>query len=150
MTKFQRILVPTDFSESARLAARTAHGLVQTLGSELILLHVIEEPGYGLNALSATVMEQVRKDLRAAVDRQLRGLAAELGDAGKVGMHVRSGPPAAQIVEFAAANAIDLIVIGTRGQTGLKHLLLGSTAERVIREAACPVLTVRLAEHSGA
>ncbi len=118
------ILFATDFSETSAAAARTALDYARRLGARLHLLHVT----------------WVGTD--PTVPPALPALARELGDGVPVVTAVESGAPAAQIVRYAERKGIDLIVLGTHGRSGVSRALLGSVAERVVRTAPCPVLTV--------
>lgn len=120
----REILFATDFSASAEAAGRVARDYARQFGARLHLLHVV----WG--------------GTDPAMPPVLRKLAEELGGASPVVTVVESGSPAAQIVRYAGRHGIDLIVVGTHGRTGLTRALLGSVAERVVRTAPCPVLTV--------
>ena len=139
----QRILVPIDFSEHARLALAYASDLAATYGAHLDLLHVVEETAlpiiYGIEPVLVQVSE-VQHQARQALERLVR----EVGVAdGSYNVHVTVGHPASDIVGFAERQGIDLVVIATHGLTGIKRLLLGSVAERVVHRAPCPVFTVK-------
>jgi nucleotide-binding universal stress UspA family protein len=146
MIEIKRILAPTDFSAHAEGALRYACALADRLGADLHVLHVLSEiVPTGPDPLLMPVMppqfyqddeERAAKTLETAIDPswgQPRGLARA----------VRWGTPAEAIVDYAAEQKADLIVIATHGRTGLSHVLLGSVAERIVREAPCPVLTIR-------
>ncbi len=145
--KIQNILVAVDFSSHSEAALELAQGLIEAGGGQLHLVHVFPEalalaPPYG-PALPADFGMQVE---RAAVDH-FQAWQEEFcpGDE-SVMAHVCRGDPSKQIVETAERLGIDLIVMGTRGATGLDHVLMGSVAERTLRSAHCPVLTVKGAE----
>jgi nucleotide-binding universal stress UspA family protein len=123
---FYRIVVPTDFSTCAEEAWALAQRVAHTCGSELVLVHVLEAP---LDSEARETLEQW-----AAKARQ-RGLKARTV--------VRTGTPHQEIVALATDERADLVVIGTHGRGGLNRALLGSVADRVVRLAPCPVLTVR-------
>jgi universal stress protein A len=137
LTTFDRILVPTDFSPCSLHALRYAEELTRRFGAELTLLHVGDPlsasdlPGAG--ELSGRREIDRALDLLRERDYRVRGV-------------LRRGNPSHEIVQAAAAERADLIVMGTHGRTGLKHALMGSVAEGVVRNAPCPVLTVR---HTG-
>lgn len=141
---FNRIVIPTDFSECSRDAWDLAKRLGAT-GSELILLHVVSEiPRFGEGLLTA----QSASEIDAAVRRWAEASLAEwVAEARSEGLKVRSalhtGVPYQGIVDLARDERADLIVIGTRGRSGMDRLLMGSVADRVIRLAPCAVLTVR-------
>jgi len=140
------ILVPTDFSRDADLAIHTAHRLLAPLerDARLILLHAfnlpIEYTAYGpiptsVSYLQDTGLEAERRLYETAEPLQREGLAIDTV--------AREGDPAHVIAEEAEQRGADLIAMGTRGLSGLRHLVLGSTAERVVEYAPCPVMTIR-------
>lgn len=141
----KKILVPTDFSENAKSGTDYARGLAKVFGAEVILLHVCAPPfyqaGYGINP--ETIVEMLAS-IERAIEEQLEIAKKATASGGvKVTTMVRQGIPAYEIVEAAKEQGADLIVVATHGHTGVKHFLLGSTAEKVVRTAPCPVLTVR-------
>ena len=145
-----RILVPTDFSDPADAAFDFAAALAQKLGASLDLLHVVEDPYFTTGVFSAErwvpTPAGMREELLTNAQEQLRARVNRLEQIGvQRTMKVYTGPAAKAITEYAAAHEIDLIVLGTHGRGGMAHLLLGSVAERVVRTAPCPVLTVRAA-----
>ncbi|MGH8070161.1 MAG: universal stress protein [Candidatus Entotheonellia bacterium] len=134
----RHILSPTDFSEHAKQAVTSAFELAQRFGAKLSLLHVIEVPVYTIEV--ALPLENLEWDAR-------RELALLLPEAEAAHMAVTRlvelGVPYQRILETATAEQVDLIVMATHGRTGLGHLIMGSVAERVVRLAPCPVLTIR-------
>lgn len=149
----KRILVPTDFSETADKALVYAKDLATRIGASLHLVHVFKDP-YAVAACApegyATVpAEMHERALEEVRERLLERLDADEEQQFRGSRGVVRGLTAPQIVDYAANQDIDLIVIGTHGRRGVAHLLLGSVAEHVVRTAACPVLTVR-AEHRNA
>jgi nucleotide-binding universal stress UspA family protein len=143
------ILVPTDFSLDAEDAAHRALALLQPHqnGARLILLHVwnlpVEYTVYGAIPTSLNYLE----DVEGAAEAQLDKLAEKLRREGlAVETVTRQGHPAEAIAEEARRRAVDVVALGTHGRTGLPHLFLGSTAERVVQLAPCPVLSVRRRE----
>jgi nucleotide-binding universal stress UspA family protein len=139
----KRILLATDFSRWARRAEDYACALACSWRASLTVLSVAEFPP-GLNPDYA-VNQQYLADLSKQASSQLgdlKGRAERRGIA--VTTRVATGIPSEEVITAARAEDSDLIVVGTRGKTGLAHVLLGSTAERVIRGAPCPVLTVRM------
>ena len=142
--KLKRILVPMDFSNLSKDALPWATFMAEQFKAEVVLLHVVEKFPIdyllGRELTSHTIvplMKQAEADLgRAAAD-----LAKSIGV--KISAAVREGKPHEEICEAAKALAVDLIALTTHGYTGLKHVWLGSTAERVVRHAPCPVLVVR-------
>jgi nucleotide-binding universal stress UspA family protein len=143
-----RILVPLDFSGPSDAALEYATGLAERLGASLHLLHVFEDPLWTTGAMAADmyvpVPEGLRESLLANARTQLEERARKLDvERFHPTTDVYTGPIANAITEFATRQQTDLIVIGTHGRGGMSHLLLGSVAERVVRNAPCPVLTVR-------
>jgi nucleotide-binding universal stress UspA family protein len=136
---FQKILVATDFSEHSQRALAWALDLRQRLGAALTVLHVYQIPaGYPNGFLfSADVIGAIEDSARV----ELAKFVARAGTT-PVESKLAMGVPFMEIVQAARSGAHDLIVVGTHGRTGLKHLLIGSVAERVVRLAPCPVLTV--------
>jgi universal stress protein A len=142
----QSILAPTDFSAHSEEAVRYACGLAERLGAVLHLVHVLSEflPA-GPDPLLMPVMppEYYQENEDRAKQTLGRLLDPSWGTPRSVVNAVRWGSPVEAIVSYAVDNRIELIVIATHGRTGLSHVLLGSVAERIIREAPCPVLTIR-------
>lgn len=147
MASFQTFLVPHDFSDDAEAALGTAVELARRLGARLHLLHVYQQPVDVLSPYGVAIPPNVGPELRAAAERRLQKIAARISGV-PTEVHVAEGPPAPVIAEQARLLAADLLVMGTHGRTGLRHLLLGSVAERTMRTARCPVLTVKTPEHA--
>ena len=143
-----KILHPTDFSDCAAGAQVTAVGLGEKLGGEIVLLHVlVETPLYGESVLSMPKVQSVYDAQRKWAEEALEARATELRGYGvKTSWRANVGVPFEEIVKIAAEERADMIVMGTHGRSGLNRVLLGSVAERVIRLAPCPVLTVRQSE----
>ena len=141
----RHILAPTDFSAPARQAVTAAVELAQTFGARLTVLHVMEPPSYLVDSHASAhqgplVLKALEEQAMREVDHLLTQMpAAQL----KIARRVVIGVPYQQITEMAATEPVDLIVMATQGHTGLRHLVLGSVAERVVRLAPCPVLTIR-------
>jgi nucleotide-binding universal stress UspA family protein len=147
MAKVNRILVPTDFSPTSDVALGYANQLAEKLGATVHLVHALEDP-YTAAAFAAeaysTLPAALRQDLIREAQRQLAERLATTGAPERRGTaEVVSGHPSRVIVEYASGLGADLIVIGTHGRSGVPHLLLGSVAERVVRTAPCPVVTIR-------
>ena len=139
----KRILVPTDFSPTSIIALKYAVTLAAQVGAKLDLLYVIEPAPFlsDLKDVPLAMSEQQMADKAAA---RLAALARrEAGPGVPVTPIVRAGKAYHQISEAAREMEANLIVMATHGYTGLKHTLLGSTTERVVRHAPCPVLVVR-------
>ncbi|WP_337175540.1 universal stress protein [Paludisphaera sp.] len=148
MITFRRILAPTDFSAHSHEALRHACGLAERFGAELHVIHVLSEIiPTGPDPLLMPVMppQFYAQDEERAKEALKTVLRPEWGTPAGLITAVCWGAPAEAIVDYAAGSAIDLLVIATHGRTGLSHILLGSVAERIVREAPCPVLTIRSA-----
>jgi universal stress protein A len=145
--KPSHILVPVDFSDTTRLAIDYALEVCAKFSAKLTLLHVQKPPIVPGTELGFNYAEYLEHLSNTAADR-LRELAAGLPASCGARTKVLEGIPWDLIVQYAAENAVDLIVMPTHGRSGLKHLMLGSVAERVMRHAHCPVLVVRGATSS--
>ena len=146
MTAVRRVLAPTDFSDSSKPAVRYAAEMAEKFGAELGLLHVVPDLAMVLPdaVMPVPVPGPDVAEMTAAARTALTGLASELGIARlNPTVEVRVGSPATEIVEAAKDLKADLLCVSTHGRTGLAHLLLGSVAERIVRYAPCPVLTIR-------
>lgn len=144
-----RILVPTDFSVSSDAALEYGKMLAERFGAALHVLHVIEEPaiagGYDIYVMELPRMrEAAQREAEARLDQLLTTTERERLQAST---EIADGYAPRTIVDVGRRRGVDLIVMGTHGRSGLAHLLLGSVAEKVIRMAPCPVLTVRTIEH---
>ncbi|HEY0455234.1 MAG TPA: universal stress protein [Verrucomicrobiae bacterium] len=147
--QLKTILLPVDFSPHSQKAMRYAISFAEQFGARLVLLHVVEpalyptEVGYvplEIDQMHRTMARNAHSRLESLIGNEIsRGLLQDYA--------VRVGSPYLEITSAARDWNVDLIIIATHGYTGLKHILLGSTAERVIRHAPCPVLTVREREH---
>lgn len=143
--EIRQILAPTDFSEYSKEAVAYAFELAQKFGAKLLLLHVIEMPAYPIEgfvppSIGSTLIEDLERQAWADLAQVL---PEAQNDKVALTRQVVVGIPYRKIVEVAAAEKADLIVMATHGRTGLGHLLIGSVAERVVRAAPCPVLTIR-------
>ncbi len=138
------ILVPVDFSDSARTVIEWAAHLAGEQRSKLILFHAYHLPVEFQQLEGAYLPPDFWANVKAEAAESLARYERELRQSGRsVESVVREGYAATAIVEEATERGADLIVIGTHGLSGLKHLLLGSIAERVVQKAPCPVLTVK-------
>ena len=144
MATIQRILVPTDFSEPADAALTYAVDLAAKVGGRVSLIHVFDDPFAGgrYTAEYIPMPAEMRAEMLANLRKQLADIVAERGYS-EVTPELLVGSTAGAIVDAARAQNADLIVMGTHGRHGVAHLLLGSVAERVVRTAPCPVLTIR-------
>jgi nucleotide-binding universal stress UspA family protein len=146
----KRVLHPTDFSACSRKAFEYACALAAKFNAELHLLSVLEDLGIvmGVPSIGPQPPEELLQTIREATEASLAELdCAGSAFAGKVIRTIRSGAPFREIGYYARVSEIDLIVIGTHGRSGLSHLFLGSVAEKVVRTAPCPVLTVQPEGH---
>lgn len=141
---WKRICCPIDFSDASRAAMEVAADLAARFGATLTLLHAYPVPGFtfpdGSVVASARMLQELADQAAKHLGdwrREAEGLGAAAVDAATA-----VGEPAAEIVAWAKEHAVDLLVLGTHGRTGLEHALMGSVAERVVRRARCPVLTV--------
>ncbi|MFW6050362.1 MAG: universal stress protein [Myxococcota bacterium] len=143
----QHILVPIDFSEASDLALRAAALLAQQNGASLVLCHVLDpqplgprgtrgEPGTEQVFTEAGVEKKIHEELQRRAEHVLDGVEMRTAV-------ILSPNAAAGICDYAEKEGVDLIVLSTHGRTGLSHMLIGSVAERVVRHAPCPVLTLR-------
>ena len=143
MSRFQKILVPVDFTEHSVAALEAAIEIASAFKSKIHLLHCYQiQPGgvspYGIAIPSSYFAEIQAAAAKHLAEWQQEHVPAEL----QVDAKTSSDDPSESIVKLANEIGADLIVMGTRGLTGLKHVLLGSVAERTIRFAPCPVMTV--------
>ena len=147
MIAIRKILAPTDFTHHSEAALQYACGLAERLGATLCLAHAVPnsfepvgpEPML-IPTLGVEDLARIEEDAEASLRNVLR---PEWGTPPAVEYAVRSGEPVAAVAALAAEIGADLIVLATHGRTGLIHALLGSSAERMLREAPCPVLVVR-------
>ena len=146
-----RILVPLDFSTSSHRALDYAHGFALKFGAALHLIHVCDMPAGPAPMIEAyaDAYGDWNRIVAAEAETALTVAAATITDV-KVTTQVLAGHVATRIVDAAANNKVDLIVMGTHGHGAMMHLLMGNVAERVVRAAACPVLTVREAKETHA
>ena len=142
---WKRICCPIDFSDASRAAMEVAADLARRTGAELTLLHAYPVPGYTFPDGSVVASPKMLQDLAEGAERHLEQWRKDAAAAGapQVRTAKSAGEPAGEIVAFARDERMDLLVLGTHGRTGLEHALMGSIAERVVRRAHCPVLTVR-------
>jgi universal stress protein A len=145
MSTFHKILVPIDFSEAARAATRVAADLSRRFEAPVTLAYVFERTVYPMPDEYVLFTPEQLDHLFAEFNQRLSSTRQQALDAGatEVTSRLLQGWAPAEITQFAKDGGFDLIVMGTRGRTGFQHLLLGSVAERVVRMAHCPVLTVR-------
>jgi nucleotide-binding universal stress UspA family protein len=145
--KIRTILFPTDFSQGARAAMDYALSLSRDYNARLILLYVIQDISiaewYIPSSISAAdLVADMEKSAWKEMDKWSAEASAQVKSTEKI---VVRGVPFVEIIRTAKEKDADMIVIGTHGRTGIDHMLFGSTAEKVVRKAPCPVLTVRVA-----
>ena len=148
MITLKTILVPSDFSDCSEEALRYGLELARRFDAQLHLLHVVQDPvaqPWAAEGFSVPLFEVVEQWQKQAEERLKASVPA--ADRGRVTIASVVATPYAEILDYAASHAVDLIVMGTHGRGGVTHMLLGSIAERVVRRAPCPVLTVRRPQH---
>lgn len=145
--KIETILVATDFSEDAAAALDAAIELTRRFDAKLELLHVYQlDYYYSASSVGGGIVlpGTFRDDIRKAMEARLKELSHQVAEQGvKVNVRAIQGTPSQAIIDEAERLGADLIVMGTRGQSGLMHVLMGSVAERTVRAAHCPVLSVK-------
>jgi universal stress protein A len=145
--EIRSILAPTDFSQHAEGAVHYACSLAERLGATLHLLHVLPDVIVPVGP-DPSLVTSVPPEYYSETEAQSREALARViqpdwpKPAGLV-IEVRWGDPVDGVVRYARDHGIDLLVLSTHGRTGLSHVLMGSVAERIVREASCPVLTIR-------
>jgi nucleotide-binding universal stress UspA family protein len=147
LVKIKSILVPIDFSDTSKKALHYAVRMAEQFGATITLLNVVEPVATPDFAYHPLMLET--DQIKAAAKTRLEAVARQLNLPEKLIERtvIRYGAPFAEITEAARSLKVDLIIVTTHGYTGLKHVFMGSTAERVVRHAPCPVLTVRQKEH---
>ena len=148
MVLIKNILVATDFSEPSDVAMAYGRDLARSYNARLHVLHVVEDVMLRYTPEIGFVGADFQKELEDRANRDLEKLIRDddRAELGATGVITRAVNLADAIVEYAKANPIDLIVTGTHGRGAVKHFLMGSVAERVVRTAPCPVLTVHAHE----
>lgn len=143
----KKILVPVDFSDCSQKALTYAVQFAKEFGATLDVVHVVA-PYYSGDPYGFTDFAPIDQQVKANGEQRVAALVLKQVPQGiPVETYVRMGRPASVITEVAKELDADLIIIATHGHTGLKHVLMGGTAEHVVRYAPCPVLTVREKEH---
>jgi nucleotide-binding universal stress UspA family protein len=147
--EIKSILFPTDFSEGSAEALKYAVEFANRYGAKLYVLHVIYDvakaSGWYVPHVS---MDAIYKDIQEGARKELDNFGVnELGGIKNIERIVQTGVPYQEIMNCAVKNKIDMIIIGTHGRTGIDRILFGSTAAQVVRNAPCPVLTVRIPKY---
>ncbi len=149
MFPFKKILCPTDFSDPSLCGLRMANEMAKKFSTKVIVLNVhkpiphlptprieASDVTFDISAYEQHVAEDAQETLAKLTD-------AVFDDEVKVHLEIRMGRPAEEILTYAAEEGVDAIFIATHGRTGLAHIMFGSVAEKVVRRAKCPVLTIR-------
>lgn len=148
MITLNQILVPTDFSETSDAAAKYARALAQAFNADVHLMHVLENPYVSYDPLSLMPPDNFFEELEARTrDRLMRLLTDWEPLHPHVDVVTTRGSAFLEIIRYAKEHCIDLIVLGTHGRGPIAHMLMGSVAEKIVRKAPCPVLTVRPPQH---
>ena len=149
MIVLKKILVATDFSEAADAALSYGRAMARAFGARLHVIHVVDDMYLRLGGDAyAAVLPELQQDVERQARQQLEALLIDNDPRPlPTDLIIREGAAAAEIVKYAKDDDIDLIVVGTHGRSAVAHLLMGSVAERIVRTASCPVLTVRHPEH---
>lgn len=140
--KISHILLPTDFSKSSQAALVEAVGLAAQSKAKVSIIHVLEPVYLGTDAYSPWMLE-FEKGRSENAQAQIRALQERIPATSRGEIAVQDGQAWRGIVEWANEHGVDLILLPTHGYSGLKHLWLGSVAERVVQHAKCPVLITR-------
>ncbi len=142
--RFKNVIFPTDFSDCSLHALRIADEISEKFGSQLHIVHIIYDMvAYADAAAVMNWYPAMYVDLEKAAREELEKVAKQVKFARDPELVVRRGVEEGEIIKYAEEQKADLIVMGTHGRKGVGRLLLGSTAEQVLRRAHCPVLTVR-------
>ncbi len=146
MRPLEKILFATDFSENSAHAFEYALTLARKFAARLLIIHVINEPvdlrGFYVPHVS---FENLEKEIEEGAEKMMQKFClTALEEFSNFETAIVAGIPYEEILKKAAEEKVSLIVMGTQGRSGIDHLLFGSTAERVVRKATCPVMTVRL------
>jgi nucleotide-binding universal stress UspA family protein len=150
MIRIKNVLVATDFSEPSAVALDYGRELARTYDAKLHVLHVVEDLRWRYATdMAPTALVGIQEDIEASATSRLHDLLTD-EDRSQLrasAVALTAIAPSEAIIQYAKTENIDVIVMGTRGRSGLAHLVMGSVAERVVRLAPCPVLTVRHPEH---
>ncbi|MDX9924461.1 MAG: universal stress protein [Ignavibacteriaceae bacterium] len=140
-----KVLVPIDFSEYSKNAFKYSVDFVKLFDAELFLIYVVEPIIYPADfSLGQVAIPSIDIDMQKKAEDELNSLAKQfIKNNLKYKVVIKTGKPFVEINEYAREQDIDMIIMATHGHTGVEHLLFGSTAEKVVRKAPCPVLTLR-------
>lgn len=151
MIQLNRVLIPTDFSDFSRPAMTYGLAIAARFDAEVHLLHIVPDPAMLVPEAAAFSVESMQAQTEALRQEAIHGLeklpADGWSDGKPIVREVRVGTAFVEIIDYAGEHDVDLIVIGTHGRSGLMHILMGSVAERIVRKAPCPVLTVKPEGH---
>lgn len=145
MNVIKNILVPIDFSDYSKNALRYAVQFAQQFKAKMFLVYVVEPMIYPADfSMGQVAIPSMDSDLHSRAEEELKNLAASfINKVVESETIIKTGKPFVEIIEIAKEIDADLIIMATHGHTGVEHLLFGSTAEKVVRKAPCPVLTLR-------
>ena len=150
MISLKAILLPTDFSDYSAYATKYACAFSEQFDAELHILHVFQEavPTTPMTGLAFPPPESYLTEIREHAAKSLAELLDREWETGRrIVRATAKGVPFVEIIRYAKQGDVDMIVMGTHGRTGLAHMLMGSVAEKVVRKAPCPVLTVHPTDH---
>ena len=141
----KKVLVPIDFSDYSKSALKYAVNFAKSFGADITLIYVVEPIIYPPDfSMGQIAIPAVNTEWDQVAQEELSKLAKnEISSDVKVKTIIKTGKPFVEIIETASDENIDLIIISTHGHSGVEHILFGSTAEKVVRKAPCPVLTLR-------
>jgi nucleotide-binding universal stress UspA family protein len=141
----KKVLVPIDFSDYSKSALKYAVNFAKSFNADIILIYVVEPVIYPPDfSMGQIAMPSINTEWDDRAKDELQKLAkSEIAEIANVKTIIKTGKPFVEIIETAKEENIDLIIIATHGHSGVEHILFGSTAEKVVRKAPCPVLTLR-------
>ena len=144
MEQIKSIIVPIDFSEYSKSALKYAIDFAKQFNAKMYLIYVVEPIIYPADfSMGQVAIPSADLDIQSRASEELMSLAKTIGSGIYTETIIRTGKPFVEIIDTAKEMDIDLIIMATHGHTGVEHLLFGSTAEKVVRKAPCPVLTLR-------
>jgi nucleotide-binding universal stress UspA family protein len=144
-TNIKKVLVPIDFSDYSKSALKYAVNFAKSFNAEIILVYVVEPVIYPPDfSMGQIAMPSINAEWDDRAKDELQKLAkSDITGSENVKTIIKTGKPFVEIIETAKEENVDLIIIATHGHSGVEHILFGSTAEKVVRKAPCPVLTLR-------